>query len=1086
MAEINTLAVGMDSRGFADGVGTIETGIRRMEQTTRSGFQRMTAMVADGAGRIRDLSRETGNVEGTVKRWGERVGKTAVALMSLNTAMTFNLSHSGRMQQALPGLAQGVGLLDERFGYLDRSVVTAADGIRLMADQQDRAMARSTTFARDTAVAGGAVEDFAECADSAALRTQKMAGALSDLDGSWGRMTQTLQNNLSGVFFNVLDDADNVFEGIIKSWKRMIANMLAEAAVLKVGQWLGPSTGSGSSTAGGMFQGAFANLPWIGSLFGGGTAGAYRGGISPNSNIWDIGSGGNYQQPSRPPFNATPYLAGGALASSFIPASAGGGFGGWLQGGMSGASMGSMAGPWGALAGGILGSAYGGYQSGFYRSTLGRTNLWSSILEGTPFGPIGMIGSMLGLPGIGGGDTEAPNLAVGFRQGAGDKMWFESARHTGDSGWSAAQNQQFRQMVDEYFASIGDVVNVSFQELMSEHVDWEFKTEDVESLQDAFSDVTSKILTTFASELFGPESFLAQPGAIDQIRQGWTKVGEDVEDTIVRVVSSLVEMKGFIGEVDDSIRVLTAARPEVEAFNVASENIEEKLAKVQRQMAATTDPTDVLLYAREIKDLTIEQYELQRSYVEGLVAQLRDLERASYEFNLRLQTKIDSLTGSTDAIGIAASRFADLRNEFLNTTDFDRQIALLGELEQGLDTILSMQSAVHQAEVDRLQNVLAMLEQLRSASEAITEKIFSLTNQGESGYASQAGYYWDRLMSTFHEYQGMNWGQEETLEDRIRLVNEMAGWLDQTVNAVMARWEAHYDGLIASAQTEIENLEAQKSGIAEQISDLNEQKSAIQESYRTQMEALEEQIRAAEQWKRLSESIADQILGMKLDWSNQQDIFERMDIARAEIERVRGLYAGAGSDEERIGYAGQLQNLYGDLLSLGQEAWQRPSPEYQSLYEEVLGGLEALQSAANSNAGDSASLQAELNGLTESMNSELEAIDQQISALNDQAASIDTQIAGYRSDIAGYEAEKAAALASIGAEAAQYYTYIQGEMTKLLDLQDGIEGQLKSEKLALNQLQSDFAGYYELLKTAGSTIYQNEAGAIAGALRIVI
>lgn len=907
------------------------------------------------------------------------------------------------------------------------------------------------------------------------------ARATEDLDSSWERLAENLQSNLADVFFNVLDGADNVFEGIVKSWKRMIANMLAEAAVLKAKEWM-----TGTPSSGGIFQGVFANLPWIGSLFGGGQAGAYQGGISPNSNIWDIGAGGNYQQPSRPPFNATPYLMGGSLASSMMPASAGGGFGGWLQGGMSGASMGSMAGPWGALAGGVIGSAYGGYQSGFYNSSLGKANIWNSILEGTPFGASGLIASWLGLPGLGGDEKETPGVVTSIQGGE----WDVARR--GGSEWPVQITRSVKAGILSFGVEFADLFSTEFKDVLN-NASFDFKS-DATTYAGVVTETTANLVAQMWKDLFGTESLYGLPmtGA-GNIVEKWQGPDESWSEAMLRLIQTMQGFVTFIGETDQAIAQLTANDQGLSAFQYSAGQMDDSIAKLKSDIDEFAneswerlDPTDVLERAQEVRAAIIERYDLEKAYVEQLAAQLIDVQRASYEFNLRLQTKVDALTGSTDAIGIAAARFADLRNEFVNTNDFDRQIALLGELETGLDTILSMQSAVHQAEIDRLNAVLAMLEQLRSASEAITEKIFSLTGQGESGYIQQAGYYYQQLMNTFREYQGMNWGQPETLEDRIRLVNEMAGWLDQTVNAVMARWEAHYDSLIASAQTEIENLEAQKSGIAEQISDLNEQKSAIQESYRTQMEALEEQIRAAEQWKRLSESIADQIFGMKLDWSNQQDIFERMDIARAEISRVQGLYAGAGSDEERIGYAGQLQNLYGDLLNLGQEAWQRPSPEYQSLYEEVLRGLEALQSDANSNAGDTVSLQAELNELTGQMNDELKTVNDAITELNYQSEQIDQQIAGYRSDIAGYERDKIAVLNATKAEAAIQYTWIQGEMTALLGLQDDIEADLKSEQLAMNDLQTDFGQYYKDLKDAGSAIYAAEEAAITSALRAVI
>ena len=1076
MAEINTLALGMDSSGFVDGVESVEKGIHRMEEGTRSGFYRMGAIIGDGANRIKDFSREAKNAQDAVKGYGEKTGKTAIELMSFNTAMALNSEYLGRMQQRLPTFVQSMGLLDERFTCLDRSAVAAAGGIRLVAEEQDRADEGARQFAVAATAAGFAIQEIAKSADLADPKMRDMPKTMDAWTKSWERMAQTLQSNLTDVFSDVLGGAELSFDGIAQAWKRMAANMLSEAVVNQFKNFFAKAAQAGTEAG------------TSGTRLKAGASGASGGFASMFSGT-----------------SAFPYVAAGMAGSQGMSEAQQGNWGGALtQGGIAGTAAIPYVGPYISMLLGMSESQNGGV-SAFNRSL--SNSRYGGAIAGSLLGmltgpltgdPTGIFGSTLGaFLGFGFMDSvpglnklfepkETPGVVTSIQGGE-----WDIARR-GGSEWPVSITRSIKAGILTFGQDFSELFSSEFGDVLK-NSNWEFKS-DAETYAGVVNETIANFLVDNWSTLFDGGSFLDQTMKGDgNIFQKFQRPDEEWSAAVIRLIQTMQGFVTFIKDTDIVIKQLTANDQGLSAFQYAAGRMDERIGQLTGDIGEFAneswerlDPTDVLERAEELKAGILERYELEKAYVEGLVARLRDLERASYEFNLRLQTKIDALTGSTDAVGIAVDRVRDLWAEFQDTGDFERQVTLLGELETGLDTILTMQTAVHQAEIDRLENVLAMLEQLRSASLSITEKVFSLTGRGEAGYAEQAGYYYGQALQAFQEYQGMNWGRPETLEDRIRLVQEMAGWLDKTVDAVMARWSAHYEALIASAQTEIDTLQVQKDDIQTQIGDLNEQRRAVQESYQTQMDAIEEQIRAAEQWKRLSESIADQILDMKLGWTNQQDIFERMDIARAEIQRVQGLYAGAGTDEERIGYAGQLQGLYGDLLNLGQEAWQRPSPEYQTLYEEVLGGLEGIQADADANAGDTTALQAELNQLTQDMNDQLKTIDDGIADLESSSKDIDQQISDYRDDIKGYEADKQAALDYIGAEAAAHYTYIQGEMASLLALQADVEADLASEQLALNTLQRDFANYYKDLKDAGSAIYQNQTAAVKKALQDVI
>jgi len=101
-------------------------------------------------------------------------------------------------------------------------------------------------------------------------------------------------------------------------------------------------------------------------------------------------------------------------------------------------------------------------------------------------------------------------------------------------------------------------------------------------------------------------------------------------------------------------------------------------------------------------------------------------------------------------------------------------------------------------------------------------------------------------------------------------------------------------------------------------------------------------------WEDLSNSIRDQILKLQTSSSNPADIFERIVFQEQAITDKLGgqdlnTYLNSlGSDAERATSIKDLQALYGDRLTLNQEAYQRPSLEYQGAFSQTIGDLSAL------------------------------------------------------------------------------------------------------------------------------------------------
>jgi len=103
------------------------------------------------------------------------------------------------------------------------------------------------------------------------------------------------------------------------------------------------------------------------------------------------------------------------------------------------------------------------------------------------------------------------------------------------------------------------------------------------------------------------------------------------------------------------------------------------------------------------------------------------------------------------------------------------------------------------------------------------------------------------------------------------------------------------------------------------------------------------------EWQRILVRIRDQILGIQISLASPADVFERM----ASLEEEIASYLGAGwlqgtmdATDLTAEEAEKVRGYLGDYLKLGQEAWQRPSNEYQALYDVILISLGELESVA--------------------------------------------------------------------------------------------------------------------------------------------
>ena len=122
------------------------------------------------------------------------------------------------------------------------------------------------------------------------------------------------------------------------------------------------------------------------------------------------------------------------------------------------------------------------------------------------------------------------------------------------------------------------------------------------------------------------------------------------------------------------------------------------------------------------------------------------------------------------------------------------------------------------------------------------------------------------------------------------------------------------------------------------------------EDYRD--EILQTQQDLIDSWADAVKAVEDQIYELRISSANPMDEQARLSLQREAIADMLGgmsiedYLASLGSDSERIDAIRKLQDMYGDILSSAQDMYQRPSSEYQAIYDEIMGNLETLADVA--------------------------------------------------------------------------------------------------------------------------------------------
>lgn len=380
------------------------------------------------------------------------------------------------------------------------------------------------------------------------------------------------------------------------------------------------------------------------------------------------------------------------------------------------------------------------------------------------------------------------------------------------------------------------------------------------------------------------------------------------------------------------------------------------IVQIDQAFAQFLNPQEVDAVKKRLQDMNEAEFTNSFSAIDALKQRFEEMLTA---VDPQLKKVYDSFTITTDNAGNFAVALLDLRKEVqdLNTmisstaTDpvkqFTDQIAALDTalnsaaeagrqaLAEGDPTkVAQAEQTLQQAVVARYQYEMQVATQLQQVIEGLKATITGLQQQM---YQLRVSEYKD-WVDINQRIQSTGGGGVTQLSIYRQAGSELLGaYQGETDPAkkldMLKQGMEVVDQGLAARMAEIDQWVAdQQAAQQTRISALNTEKTQIQAAAQARIDALNQELQLAQQWSSILSGATQALDSMKYGGANPLSAFSRLQFAQSDLTST--------TDPAR-----QLQLLQ-TIGSLGGEAYQRPSPEYQRIYNQVVAGLTDLQSQA--------------------------------------------------------------------------------------------------------------------------------------------
>lgn len=355
-----------------------------------------------------------------------------------------------------------------------------------------------------------------------------------------------------------------------------------------------------------------------------------------------------------------------------------------------------------------------------------------------------------------------------------------------------------------------------------------------------------------------------------------------------------------------------------------------------------------------------------------------------------IDNMVNAIEGDTDVIkqwqdqlAAAEENIVQLKESLENATD-------PADAEQFAEAWANAVYEIYNATRQLVQGLVSSIE---NAQMAMLQFNFNLTSKIDEllGTSNAIGVAMDNIMFIYGKIinsleNANNAGALQWIQQGVSAVDQ---WLSATLSAIQAKYQAMQQAAQDALDAALKEIDLRQKAIGKEIEILNKQLDVMRG------------------WNALLDSLHKTIQDLITQPTNPADVLERLGMAQSEVDRLRGLYAGAQTPEDKQKYATELAAALQAYLSVAGDAYQRPSPEYQAIFSEVVDSLNDLKNDAAANAGDLASIEA------------------QILALQEESNDLQERATQLQQDMVDYTAQMNAEIAAAKAQAAEWYQWLK-------------------------------------------------------------
>jgi hypothetical protein len=490
---------------------------------------------------------------------------------------------------------------------------------------------------------------------------------------------------------------------------------------------------------------------------------------------------------------------------------------------------------------------------------------------------------------------------------------------------------------------------------------------------------------------------MSRRGGLFRSDQRWTDtagLSSGQQDTLGQMMSAVSGIISSLGH-ELGVNVSQAIASYTQSFNVQLSNDGKPRSDAEIQQEFTD------IFAKTLQEQMALVFDASGD--NNLARYVRSLQGAGQDITQAIANLLamrDAVKELGDTIATVQGGPVEALNQQMHGLDksvSDAQEAFARTLGgNDLGAINAAEAQLEQQVLNRYNTEISMVRQIQAAIEGLKQQAYEFAVQIAQRINQVGGS---------RDIGGIALAHATSLQSGIGGVDNPAGQMANLQNYV-GSIDTWYQAHAAAIQHDVQQQAAQAQANA----------AADQAIAQARVQASQTELQLVQQWQQLADQLTKQIDAMRLTGVNPASAAARLQLSQGDADAARAAYEHA-SGQGRVDAAGRYADALQTELGLLGDVFQRPSPEYQSVYNDIISQLTAVRDQAQTEGDRAEDLQAQLVMLQQQANSVGQA-------------SFDVQAA------------TDAAMSSLNEEALGYYTYAEQEGQRLYALQQAQQQEL--------------------------------------------